>query len=354
MGPLKRLYDEGKVGGYPGRWLPQPQPLPLPLHGHLAHLRARQAQGTEGWLGRTIREIDPNKDNVLTGVNFGRGLPRALAAPGVPVASVGNLATYGVLTGIDGEDQRADALDVFSRIYSPTVGRNMVDRLSVPDRHGRSQGRRHPFSTAPESYSSTVEYGGDVVGQYMRNIAQVHLADFGTRILYTTAPYNSFDTHAGELMAAHANLWTNTSNAIADFYDDLKAERRLPTTSCCWSSPSSAAASRTTAPAPTTVPVASPSSSVTPSRAASMASTPPSRKSHLLEGDLLITTTTSAAPTLPSWRTGWGWTPQPICQRHLRKVRLRLNRRHNLPSLSSPERDGPPSRPWLRGVTLHQ
>ena len=41
MGPLKRLYDEGKVAGHPGRWLPQPQPLPLPLHGHLAHLRAR-------------------------------------------------------------------------------------------------------------------------------------------------------------------------------------------------------------------------------------------------------------------------------------------------------------------------
>ena len=54
----------------------------------------------------------------------------------------------------------------------------------------------------------------------MRNIAQVHLAGFGCRVLYTTAPYNSFDTHAGE-MVAHAKLWTETSNAIADFYADL-------------------------------------------------------------------------------------------------------------------------------------
>ena len=38
---------------------------------------------------------------------------------------------------------------------------------------------------------------------------------------YTTAPYNSFDTHAGEL-ANHTRLWTETSHAIADFYDDLK------------------------------------------------------------------------------------------------------------------------------------
>jgi len=55
----------------------------------------------------------------------------------------------------------------------------------------------------------------------MRNIAQTHLANLGTRVLYATAPYNSFDTHAGEL-ANHTRLWNETSNAIADFYDDLK------------------------------------------------------------------------------------------------------------------------------------
>jgi uncharacterized protein (DUF1501 family) len=70
-------------------------------------------------------------------------------------------------------------------------------------------------------YSSTVEYGSDTVSQYMRNIVQTHLAGFGTRVLYTTAPFNSFDTHAGEL-AAHTRLWSETSRAVGDFYDDLK------------------------------------------------------------------------------------------------------------------------------------
>jgi uncharacterized protein (DUF1501 family) len=49
----------------------------------------------------------------------------------------------------------------------------------------------------------------------------VHLADLGTRVLYTTAPYNSFDTHAGQL-TAHSNLWGGASNAVKDFYDDLQ------------------------------------------------------------------------------------------------------------------------------------
>jgi uncharacterized protein (DUF1501 family) len=66
-----------------------------------------------------------------------------------------------------------------------------------------------------------VKYGNDTVGGYMKNIVQTHLADFGTRVLYTTAPYNSFDTHAGELVN-HTRLWTQTSKAIADFYADLK------------------------------------------------------------------------------------------------------------------------------------
>jgi len=219
MGPMKKIYDEGKMAVIQGVGYPNPNRSHF-RSMDIWHTCEPDTQGTEGWLGRAIKEIDPNKENVLTAVNFGRGLPRALAAPGVPVASVGNLATYGVLTGIEGEDQRADALDVFSRIYSPTLGRSMVvDYLSQTGMDALKGA--DILSTAPESYSSTVEYGSDVVGQYMKNIAQVHLAGFGTRILYTTAPYNSFDTHAGEL-AAHAKLWTDTSNAISDFYDDLR------------------------------------------------------------------------------------------------------------------------------------
>ena len=219
MGPMKKIYDEGKMAIIQGVGYPNPNRSHF-RSMDIWHTCEPDTQGTEGWLGRTIKEIDPNKENVLTAVNFGGRLPRALAAPGVPVASVGNLATYGVLTGIEGEDQRADALDVFSRIYSPTLGRSMVvDYLSQTGMDALKGA--DILSTAPESYSSTVEYGSDVVGQYMKNIAQVHLAGFGTRILYTTAPYNSFDTHAGEL-AAHAKLWTDTSNAISDFYDDLR------------------------------------------------------------------------------------------------------------------------------------
>ena len=35
--------------------------------------------------------------------------------------------TYGVLTGIQGEDQRTEALGLFSNMYAPRLGRTFVE-----------------------------------------------------------------------------------------------------------------------------------------------------------------------------------------------------------------------------------
>jgi uncharacterized protein (DUF1501 family) len=218
MDPIKALYDEGKVAIIQGVGYPNPNRSHF-RSMDIWHTCEPDKIGTEGWLGRTTKAIDPKGENVLTCVNFGRGLPRALVMPGVAVASVGNLETYGVLTGME-EEQRTEALDIFSRMYSPAMGRGpVVDYLSQTGMEALKGA--DILSVAPEKYSSTVEYGGSSVAQYMRNIVQVITADLGVRILYTTAPYNSFDTHAGELVA-HAKLWTDVSQTVSDFYQDLK------------------------------------------------------------------------------------------------------------------------------------
>ncbi len=219
MVPLKDLWDMGKVAIIQGVGYP---------HWVRTHFRSMDIWHTcepqkvvnEGWLGKTIRELDPDKENVLTGVNFGRGLPRALAAPGVPVASVGDLETYGLLTGMPGQDQREEALEVFSNLYTPMLGSSMVMDYITQTGMDALKGA-DILATAPQQYSSNVEYARDSVAQYVRNMAQVHTAGLGTRVMYTTAPYNSFDTHAGE-MASHSRLWTQTSRTVSDFYADLK------------------------------------------------------------------------------------------------------------------------------------
>ena len=136
------------------------------------------------------------------------------------MASVGDLETYGLLTKVEGEDQRSQALDVFGRMYSPAIGRGpVIDYI-------RSTGTdalkgADILSTAPEKYTSNVEYSRSSVGQYMKNIAQTHLAEFGTRILFTTSPYNGFDTHANEAIL-HSGLWTDVSANVDSFMTDLR------------------------------------------------------------------------------------------------------------------------------------
>ena len=217
LGTFKNLYDQGQVAVVNGVGYPNP---------NRSHFRAMdiwhtcepEKIATEGWLGRVIRDIDPHSENVLTGVNFGRGLPRAMALTGVPVASVAVLEGYGVLTGIPGQDQRARALDVFERMYSPAIGtgatmdylgRTGLDALKGAD----------ILKTAADSYSSTVEYAATPIAQSLRGMAQVILKGLGTQVLYTSQ--GGYDTHANQV-PVQTPLLSDLSAGIGDFFTDLR------------------------------------------------------------------------------------------------------------------------------------
>jgi uncharacterized protein (DUF1501 family) len=215
--PIKALWDCGKVAIVNGIGYPKPDRSHF-RSMDIWHTAEPTTVGKEGWLGRVIRELDPNGDNVLTGVNFGRGLPRSLALRGVPVASVGNLATYGLFPEVNDTVRKQNVLDAFSKMYGSEVkdevlaflGQNGQDAL-----HGADILR-----TAPEQYASTVTYPENPIAQNLKSVAQVMFAELGTQIYYTT--YGSFDTHGGELIA-HTKLWQDVSGAVSAFYQDLEA-----------------------------------------------------------------------------------------------------------------------------------
>ena len=219
MGPIKDMYDQGKVAVIQGIGYPNP------IRSHFRsldiwHTAEPEKMVTDGWLGKAVRDLDPNKENILTAVNFGRGLPRALAAPGVSVASVGDLSNYGVLTGIQGDEQRGEALDIFARMYAPMIGSGPVSDYLSQTGLDALKGA-DILSAAPQTYSSSVEYGGSLFAQWLKSIAQVHLSDFGTRVLYTGVNPGTFDTHANQNITL-PRLWGDVTSAIGDFYEDLK------------------------------------------------------------------------------------------------------------------------------------
>ncbi len=219
LAPLKKYWDEGKLAVILGTGYP---------HGSLSHFRSMDIWATcepdtlsvEGWLGRLIKTLEPAGENVLTGVNFGRGMPRAMALEGVPVASVGNLDSYGLMTDIEREEERDEALDLFGRLYAPVLGRGAVNdfirRTGIEAMKGADI-----LTTAPDKYHSEVEYLMGNIGGYLRDMVQIHNADFGTRVMFTTAPYNIFDTHANQPVG-HSNLLNNVAVNVDSYMQDMR------------------------------------------------------------------------------------------------------------------------------------
>jgi len=222
MGPMKDLYESGDLAIIHGVGYE---------NASRSHFRSMDIWHTcdpvsvadDGWIGRAEREIDPKGENPVGIVSVGYGLPRALVADGVPVASVSDLASFGLYTDAQHMDQRDSTLDLFREIYSPAIGSGPVGEvMSYLGQTGRDALKSADIlKEAIPQYKSSVEYGADNLGQSLRTVANIHSADLGARFFYTT--HGGFDTHASQ-MPMHSNLWTQVSRAVADFWNDMEEQ----------------------------------------------------------------------------------------------------------------------------------
>ena len=217
MGPMKNLWDQGNLAIIHGVGYAN-SPRSHFRSMDIWHTCEPDKLGTEGWLGRVTKEIDPNKENVVTAVSFGPSLPRALALPGVPVACVDDLDSFGLLTGINEAEQRDKILDRFTRLYSPSIGTGAVmDYLGQTGLD--SMKAADILKVAPETYSSSVEYPDTTIASKLKGISQVHQANLGTRVFY--CDHGSFDSHSNQV-GMHDKLWVDVSQAVESFFDDLR------------------------------------------------------------------------------------------------------------------------------------
>ena len=220
MAPLKKMYDDGKMAIIHGIGF-ENSPRSHFRAMDIWHTCEPDIVGTEGGGAKVTRDLEPTGENVLKTINFGQGLPRALALRGVPITSVSNLENYGVLStvpGISAEQDRTQILDRFARMYAPAIGTGAtMDYLGQTGRDALKGA--DILKAAPEKYSSTVEYAETPIAKYLRDVARVYLADLGTQVFYTS--HGPFDTHFNQ-PPMHQKLWTDVSNAVSDFFDDLK------------------------------------------------------------------------------------------------------------------------------------
>ena len=218
MGPIKSLYDKGDVAIIQGIGYPDPDRSHF-RSMDIWHTAEPHKFSSEGWLGRAIRELDPKKHNVVTGVSFGSGLPRAMYLSGTPAISVTELESYGLLTSLAGKAQRR-ALNAFTRMYTPEE----FDEAAMVMKHIGQTGTDamagiEALSDVSAQYESKVEYADDPLSQSLRGIAQVHLGGIGTRVFY--AQHGGYDVHGSQIQT-QAKLWGQVSRAVDDFFTDLQ------------------------------------------------------------------------------------------------------------------------------------
>jgi len=73
MGLLKDMYDQGNMAIIHGIGYPD-SPRSHFRSMDIWHTCEPETLGTEGWLGLATRDIDPNKENIVTTVSFGPSL----------------------------------------------------------------------------------------------------------------------------------------------------------------------------------------------------------------------------------------------------------------------------------------
>ena len=186
VAPLKRFWDSGDMAIIHGVGYAN-SPRSHFRSMDIWHTCEPDKLGTEGWLGRATRDIDPNKDNVVT-------------------------------ASIQEEMQRDKIINRFTRLYSPTIGSGFVmdylgqtglDSLKAAD----------ILNVAPGRYRSAVEYPDTPIARKLKGISQVHQANLGSRVLY--CDHGSFDSHSNQV-GMHDGLWKDVSAAVASFFDDLR------------------------------------------------------------------------------------------------------------------------------------
>ena len=217
MSPLFDLYNEDKVGIIHGVGY-QNSPRSHFRSMDIWHTCEPDTLGTEGWLGRATRDLDPRKENVATAVSMGPNMFRALSSPGVPVACVEDLDSYGLMTNITDQIQRERIMDRYKRLYSPALGSGPVMDFLGQTGLDALKGAEI-LSVAPSLYDSPIEYSDTPISKKLKGIAQIHLAGLGTRIFY--ADHGSFDSHSNQ-QGMLASLWKDLCIGIRDFFDDLE------------------------------------------------------------------------------------------------------------------------------------
>jgi uncharacterized protein (DUF1501 family) len=183
------------------------------------------SQGT-GWLGRYLDTL-PSPVDPLVAWNTARETPRPLVARSVGVPAITNPATYSFSSPNNGNEatlERTAAVRISSHLP--------VDRphLAFVNSTARAALGTLDQVARVASYSPSVTYPNNGLGQALRAVAGAMNRQIGTKVFWVQT--GGFDTHAnqGANQGAYVNLMGTLNDGVIAFYNDLKNQGLLNST----------------------------------------------------------------------------------------------------------------------------
>jgi uncharacterized protein (DUF1501 family) len=218
---MKGLWDAGKLAvvrgvGYPGQ-----------NYSHFKSMAIWQAgdpkmQLDNGWLGRTLEQMESEQHDPFLGFNIGSSTPPEMRTPVISVPSVRDPADYGVKVGgrlLDPSHARTATMLKLYEQYPTSSPYGVL--LETTAETAISSAKM--LEEAASNYVAAVEYPDSSFASGLSVLAEAIVGDLGMRVGHITL--GGFDTHNNQL-AEHTDLMETLDGGLTAFYQDLEAHGR--------------------------------------------------------------------------------------------------------------------------------
>ena len=214
---LKGLWDRGHLAVVRGVGYPNQN------YSHFKSMAIWQSADPElklqeGWLGRTLDQLDAAHDPFL-GFNIGGSTPPEMRSDHVSVPSVSSPADYGFRFGGKLTPATDPRVATIVKLYEQYPAQSPYGVLLETTAESAVSSASQLASVAA-TYKPAVEYPKTSFASGLSVLAEAVVGNLGMRVGHITL--GGFDTHTKEV-AEHATLMTTLGEGLTAFYNDLAA-----------------------------------------------------------------------------------------------------------------------------------
>jgi uncharacterized protein (DUF1501 family) len=214
---IKGLWDTGKLAVVRGVGYPSQN------YSHFKSMAIWQAGDPDlklenGWLGRTLDQMESQSHDPFLGFNIGASTPPELRSANVSIPSVQNIGDYGFqkagkITDNTSDPRTASLMKLYEQYPAQSPYGVLLETTAASAVSSSEQ-----LSRVAAAYKPAVAYPKTSFAAGLSVLAEAVVGNLGMRVGHITL--GGFDTHSREI-AEHARLMTELDQGLTAFYQDL-------------------------------------------------------------------------------------------------------------------------------------